>query len=348
MKIALLGAAVVSALCVPASAQANTPPGAGTLESYVARVAQAWVPHTNPEGQVLDPLDPTDSGDNYGVIMLADVMLRVAAHSGNQALAQTGVHIVQAAAALPDVAGPFNLLAIATLLRDGQRGRFPPGAWSEIGEMVATLAARTGPPLESSCLTTPGCYSNWRLVWAAGASSLMASGLSAVSPKEIAADLTMAVAHAGPPVSPSPVSDARELSDPGSESPAYDLFSCALLELIAEADPAAITPAVQELRERAARYALELMAPDGQLSYNGRSLDQSWVQAAGAYIGARQTTVDTAQAGAWRDFAARALTYLIDAYPTCADGILPMVPGLWRTGVPPSSTTTRPSTSTTV
>ena len=325
----MLGATAALALCAPATADARTQLAAGTLEGYIASVAQAWVPHTNPEGQVIDPLDPADSGDDYGVIMLADVMLRVAAHDGDEALAQTGVRIVEATATLPDVAGPFNLLAIALLLRDGRRGRLPPGAWSEIAGTVETLAARTGPPLEPSCLTTPSCYSNWRLVWSAGASTLMASDPSTVSPsKAISADLAMAVAHAGPATAPSPIAGARELSDPGSESPAYALFSCAMLELIAEADPAAITPAVQRLRERAAGYALELMAPDGQISYGGRSLDQSWVQAAGADLGARQATVDPAHAGTWRDFAERALAYLIHAYPTRPDGVLPMVPGL--------------------
>ena len=248
--------------------------------------------------------------------------------TANETLAQTGVRIVGAAATLPDVAGPFNLLAIALLLRDGRGGRLPPGAWSEIVGTVETLAARTGPPLEPSCLTTPGCYSNWRLVWSAGASALVTSDQSTVAPKEISSDLAMAVAHAGPAAAPSPIAGARELSDPGSESPAYALFSCAMLELIAEADPAAIAPAVQRLRERAASYALELMAPDGQLSYGGRSLDQSWVQAAGADLGARQATVDPAHAGTWRDFAERALAYLIHAYPTRPDGVLPMVPGL--------------------
>jgi hypothetical protein len=324
----LLCAGLAPVLSTPATARADTPLGAGTLAGYIASVAQAWVPDTSPEGQVLDPLDPADSGDNYGVIMLADVMLRVAARDGSETLAQTGVRIVAQAATLRDVSGPFNLLAIAMLLRDGQRGRFPPSVWSQIEAPVATLAAHTGPPLKPSCLTTPGCYSNWRLVWAAGASTLLASGQRTVSPTAVSADLAMAVTHAAPPTSPSPVSGARELSDPGSQSPAYDLFSCALLELIAEADPTAMTPAAQRLRERAAHYALELMAPDGQLSYNGRSLDQSWVQAAGADLGARQVLVDPARAGAWRNFAARALSYLIHGYPTRADGILPMVPGL--------------------
>ncbi len=35
---------------------------------------------------------------------------------------------------------------------------------------------------------------------------------------------------------------ARELSDPGAEPPAYELFSAFMLELIGEADPHAMGP----------------------------------------------------------------------------------------------------------
>jgi hypothetical protein len=328
--LVLLGSGMSLAFIAPVSAQAAAPISAEALDGYIARVAQAWVPDTSPDGEVLDPLNPDDSGDNYGVIMLADVMLKAAARNGNAELAETGMRIVAKATTLPNVSGPFNLLAIATLLRDGEDGRFPAGVWPQIEGAVTALAERTGPQLGPNCLSTPSCYSNWRLVWAAGASTLIASGQSVptVLPTAIPTALAMAVKHAGPPTTPSPVAGARELSDPGSEPLAYHLFSCALLELIAEADPAAITPAVARLRERAARYALELMAPDGQLSYAGRSLDQSWVQAAGADLGARQAVLDPARAGQWRSFAERALSYLMHTYPPRPDGILPIVPGL--------------------
>ncbi|HEY3830316.1 MAG TPA: hypothetical protein VGL57_14070 [Solirubrobacteraceae bacterium] len=329
--LVLLGAGLLGlAGLAPATARAATPLSAGVLESYVARIARAWVSDTSPDGEVLDPLNPADSGDDYGVIMLADVMLKTAARSGDTTLAQTGMRIVEQAATLPDVSGPFNLLAISALLRDGQRGRFLPSVWSQIGGITTALADRTGPQAGPNCLTTPGCYSNWRLVWAAGASALLASGQqpAAVWPAEIPVDLALAVTHAGPPARPSPLTGARELSDPGSEPPAYDLFSSALLELAAEADPAAMTPAVEALREQAARYALELMAPDGQLSYAGRSLDQSWVQAAGVDLGAHQAALDPDRAGQWQDFAERAFSYLMHDYPPRPDGILPIVPGL--------------------
>jgi hypothetical protein len=312
-----------------ASAEPGPPPlSASELEAYIVRVARAWEPYTTPDGQVLDPLNPADSGDNYGVILLADVMLKTAARDGDSELAETGERIIGKVATLPTLTGPFNLLAIATLLRDGQQGRFPARAWAQLGGLVAALAARVGSAGETGCLTVPSCYSNWRLVWSAGAATLLASGIPLASAADITHDLGMAVTHAAPPVAPAPLPGVRELSDPGGEPPSYHLFSCALLELIAEADPSAMTPAVAQLREQADHYALLLMPPDGQLSYAGRSLDQSWVQAAGAALGARQAMQDPVHAAQWRSFADRAVSYLLSNYPARSDGVLPIVPGL--------------------
>jgi hypothetical protein len=101
-----------------------------------------------------------------------------------------------------------------------------------------------------------------------------------------------------------------------------------MLELVDEFDPSTITPAVARLRGQADRYALDMMAPDGQLSLAGRSLDQSWVQAAAAALGARRAALEPANAGVWRAFADRAASYLLSAYPLQPDGLLPVVPGL--------------------
>jgi hypothetical protein len=337
LRTSALLVCLATAMAAPASGNAQSLAlSPETLGAYIAQVARAWEPYTTPDGRVIDPLDPADSGDNYGVIMLADVMLKAAGRGADVTLAETGERIVNKAASLKSIEGPFNLLAVASLLRDGQRGLFPPGVWSRIGGEVASLAARVAPSTRRSCFTVPGCYSNWRLVWSAGAAALLNSGALGATPPsnpattadEISSDLNLAVTHAGAPAAPSVLRGARELSDPGSEPPSYHLLSCALLELIAEADPRALTPAIERLRRQAAGYALELMAPDGQLSVAGRSLDQSWVQAAGAAFGARQAARDPTRASRWRSFADRAFSYLLAAYPARPDGIIPIVPGL--------------------
>jgi hypothetical protein len=345
------------------------------LADYVTDVARAWEPYTTEDGRVADPLRPTDTGDNYGVIMLADVMLKEALRTGDSRLESSGERILTSALTLPLPNDPFNLLAIAATVHDGEEGDFPADAWERLEAPLMWRAGQLGPPTGSNCLTEPRCYGNWRLVWSAGAALLLsdhlegAPGSLAATPStvkaEIGTDLGLALTHAGTPLqsiaagearahgkpqvpvhgklrapagekreSPQALTSspeggaARELSDPGSEPAAYELFSTFMLELVAERDPQAVTPAVTRLRRQADRYALEMMAPDGQLSLSGRSLDQSWVQAAGAALGARRAALEPANAAAWRAYAERAVSYLQAAYPTMTDGLLPIVPGL--------------------
>src|SRR6202035_412115 len=105
---------------------------ANPLDGYVAGVARAWEPYTALDGRVEDPLDPTDTGDNYGVILLADVMLKVAHRTGDSALEATATRIIASALTLPVPNDPFNLLAIAAVIHDGQGGEFPAGAWERM------------------------------------------------------------------------------------------------------------------------------------------------------------------------------------------------------------------------
>ncbi|MFZ2113489.1 MAG: hypothetical protein WAU77_07135 [Solirubrobacteraceae bacterium] len=332
---------------------------AGELSSYITSVARAWEPYTTADGRVADPLNPADTGDNYGVILLADVMLKQAKGSGDSGLESTGERILSSALTLPIPNDPFNLLAIAAVIHDGEQGLFPASVWGTLQAPLMWRAGQIGPPTESSCLTEPGCYGNWRLVWAAGAALLLSDHIEgepeslSVTPASVSAqirtNLELAVTHAGAPLqslasgelrahakpgapvalTSSPAGGiARELSDPGSEPVAYELFSTFMLESIGESDPQAIGQTVSKLRRQADRYALEMMAPDGQLSLSGRSLDQSWVQAAAAALGARRAAVEPANAAMWRAYAQRAVSYLQAAYPLRPSGLLPIVPGL--------------------
>jgi hypothetical protein len=336
---------------------------AGPLDGYIAGVARAWEPNTTADGRVSDPLDAADTGDNYGVILLADVMLKVAHRTGDGTLEGTGTRIIASALTLPVPNDPFNLLAIAAVIHDGEQGDFPVGAWDSVAAPLIQRAGEIGPPVETTCLTEPLCYDNWHLVWSAGAALLLSDHVGGLpgsaahnfgaTAARIRADLAMAVTHAGAPLAmefaeagshrqrghgahelagtlanPATGGAARELSDPGAEPPAYELFSSFMLELIGELDPQAINHSVARVRRQADRYALDMVAPDGQLSLSGRSLDQSWVQAAGAALGARRAMLEPSEASAWRAYADRTISYLLASYPLSADGLLPIVPGL--------------------
>jgi hypothetical protein len=360
--IAVAAVSLLITLLWAGTAWADTPQqsvSATELNSYIAGIARAWEPYTTADGRVADPLNPADTGDNYGVILLADVMLKQAKSSDDSGLESTGERILSSALTLPIPNDPFNLLAIGAVIHDGEQGLFPTSAWETLQAPLEWRAGQIGPPTESSCLTEPGCYGNWRLVWAAGAALLLSDHIEgepeslSVTPAAVRAqirtNLELAVTHAGAPLqslvgsepsahakpgapvalTSSPAGGvARELSDPGSEPVAYELFSTFMLESVGESDPQAIGPAVAKLRRQADRYALELMAPDGQLSLSGRSLDQSWVQAAAAALGARRAAVEPANGAAWRAYAQRAVSYLQAAYPLRPSGLLPIVPGL--------------------
>jgi hypothetical protein len=355
---ALIAGIMLLLACAPGARAAQPAVSAARLTAYLDGVTRAWVPYTTADGRVRDPLKPADTGDNYGVIMLADVMLKVAKRTGDGELEATGVDILDSALTLPAPNDPFNLLALAAVIRDGQRGEFPVPAWAEVAAPLALQAGQIEPPRGHDCLTKPRCYSNWRLVWSAGAALLQDDRLSGQPGSlaqesgfvsaQIKADLQLAVEHAGTLLQSSVAQGAqpgqgshspalttaglggraRELSDRGAEPPAYELFSAFLLELLDEASPGSITPAVARLQSESDRYALDMMAPDGQLSLAGRSLDQSWVQAAAAALGARRAALEPALAGVWRAYAERTISYLLNAYPLRSDGLLPIVPGL--------------------
>jgi hypothetical protein len=342
---ALVALALSACGCLgPAAGFAHAASGAG-VEGLVASQAALWQSYTTPDGRIVDPLDPADSGDNYGVVLLADVMLRQAARSGDAQLAATAEKIVLRTAALPLLSGPFYLLALAVLLRDGERSYFPSQVWRRIGGVVAGLAHRIQPETRHVCLIEPGCYNNWRLVWAAGESTLLASaggGFSALEASgvpakesEIDGNLLLAMRHRGALAHGVPGGGlARELSDPGTEPQAYEIFSAVMLELVLEERASARTRDVERLRDEVDRYALAMMSPDGQLSRSGRSLDESWVQAGGVDLGLRRA--EEGSPGPWRAFADRAFDYLTASYPVLPDGLLSIVPGLgsdWRRSI---------------
>jgi hypothetical protein len=173
----------------------------------VAGIARAWEPYTTSDGRIEDPLDPADTGDNYGVILLADVMLKVARRTGDSALEAAGERIVASALTLPVPNDPFNLLAIAAAIHDGQAGDFPAAAWAQVAAPLVQRAGQIAPPREATCLTEPTCYDNWRLVWSAGASLLLSENIGGIpgsltsgavpTAAQISDDLAMAVKHAG-------------------------------------------------------------------------------------------------------------------------------------------------------
>jgi hypothetical protein len=81
-------------------------------------------------------------------------------------------------------------------------------------------------------------------------------------------------------------------------------------------------------------YALALMAPDGDLTPSGRSMQQSWVLGAAADLGAIRAGQGGPNAGRWRAFAERAVDRLVRVHGAFADGTIPTLPGFLLTANP--------------
>jgi hypothetical protein len=316
------------------------------LERYAVRLAKAWEGETEADGVVRDPLIPagsalrTNGSARFMIIMMADAMLRLSALEGISSLARTAERILSETVSLPATSDPFNLLGLASLIRDGQRGLLPAGAWRQIEPRVTHLADQITFPTarETECSHQVECYDNHRLVWAAGASVLLTdrlpedgiSGTLLGEPARVQArigyDLESASVSSSTPAKASSGVTMREVSDPGEEPSAYHILSTWMLNMVRQYSPGSMTPALEVLRGEAESYALAMMAPDGQLSLAGRSLDQSWVQAAAASLGAE--LAQPAGGPRWSEFADRALAYLLRHYTTRAGGTLAIVPGL--------------------
>ena len=340
----------VVALCIcglagPAVASAVT---RAELEVFSTAVEQSWGQVTDERGAVADPLQPERGRFNYGTLMLAEAQLRGAARAGDPVLADAAVRQTLGTIERRGPQDTYYLLGAGTMLRDGSAGRFPAAAWRRIERPLRAWLGSFGPYVDNG-FAEPTHYSNRKLVWAVGALALAQSGVAATAPGAVAGDpvairaeverivSTLAVRYAAPHAASDSLRPLRASSDRVQFPNAYHIFSVYLLELIHAADPSVFSPAALRLRERAGRYALALMAPDGQLTHAGRSLEQSWVLAAAAAYGARRAAQGGPLAGAFRALADRSAARLLQVHGRLADGTIPIVPGL-RTRFDPAIT----------
>lgn len=350
-RTALVATALLLAFCLPcAAARAAEGWTAAAISGYALGVEEGWARLTESGGAVRDTLEPDYGGFNYGTLMLAHAQLRGMVQRGTDDgwLADAAVAQILGTTAGPARGDPFHLLGATALLRDGQAGRLPASAWARIARPLSRWMA-TIEPFDGHAFASRERYDNWRLVYAAAGVELTATRLRG-RPGSIAADRaafrrevrwivsSLMPRHAGPQLTTAGRSfspgGARALSDPPWQPNAYHLFSTLLLERVHRSWPQALDRRALRIREDAGRYALALMAPDGQLTHVGRSAEQSWVLAAAADLGALRASEGGRDAPRWRAFAERALDRLMREHPTLADGTIPVVPGLLHSWSP--------------
>lgn len=337
LRFSLLLVLVVCA--VPSAAQAQVPVTRDALAGYSSTALSAWARATDEDGAVQDTLEPGRGRFNYGTLMLAQAQLRAAARTGDDRLADAAVAQVLGTIARSGPQDPFYLLGAAVMLREGQFGAYRAQDWERIAGPLAGWLGRFE-PYTGHDFANPRHYSNWKLVWAAGALAMTDAGVPAQTATASAADAVavraeamrivsrLAVRSAGPLAQRNGRRTLRALSDRVLFPNAYHLLSVYMLERIHATHPELFTRRALRLREEAGRYALALIAPDGQLTHAGRSQEQSWVLAAAAAYGARRAAQPGRNALAYAGLAERAAARLLRTHGQMADGTIPIVPGL--------------------
>ena len=165
------------------------------------------------DGRVDDPLNTTDTGDNYGVILLADVMLKVARRTGDSTL-EADRHAHRRLGA--DAAGAQRPLQPACDRRGDPRraatASSPPSAWEQSRRSRCRLGRADRSSDRDQLSDRTRLLQQLALVWSAGAALLLADGVAArpgtlagPGPRwqaQIQTDLEMALANAGAPLRP--------------------------------------------------------------------------------------------------------------------------------------------------
>lgn len=323
---------------VPAAA-ADVPVTRDSLAGYSVTALKGWARATDERGAVEDSLEPGRGRFNYGTLMLAQAQLRAAARTGDDRLAAVAVDQVLGTIERNGPQDPFYLLGAAVMLREGQLGAYRAQDWERIAAPLAGWLGRFA-PYTGHDFANPRHYSNWNLVWSVGALALADAGVPAQSPTAISADPAalraevtrvvsrLAVRSAGRLAERNRRRTLRALSDRVLFPNAYHMLSVYMLERLHAAHPELFSRRALRLRQEAGRYALSLMAPDGQLTHAGRSQEQSWVLAAAAAFGARRAALPGRDSVAYGALAERAAQRLMRVHGHLPDGTIPVVPGL--------------------
>ena len=320
-----------------------------------ARIAAPWVDRRAETGLFVDPITG-GAGQGYGPAMLAEVLIREGAQTGDRRMLQAGLKAlsVNATRAARDgnPGNPLELLAIASAYRWGQRNLADDPDWRRWSR-GARLYLRTweSPAVgraAQACFASPSCWNNYKIVDAAAVLLLLDSGLRPASPASRLADPELARAAALSILErdlPRAIGNEAETRTPDGEltglglladEPTYPLAYHAMsvaalaraLQVLGDEAP----PVARGHFRRAMLAQASFMAPDGDVAFLGRAQGESWALAATAYAGescaAMFRTSDPGSAGICATLALRAVRRLERLHGFRASGLLPIVPRL--------------------
>lgn len=292
--VTLVLVCMTGALVAAPAQAARDLPSASQVQQVTDQAVDAWSAYQQPDGSIADG-GPQNRPVGYGLSMFSYAQLRSGLRRGDAAMVSRALSAARLQAQRNNRT-PFDLWALAALYEYAEQHLTEDTEWAQTRETLrAYFAAQTtARPLNggSGCSAQNDCYSNWDLIFAAALARMQRLGLAPQGANEqIGRTLQRAARAAGPQASSGLVSGGLSvLSDPTHHQPlAYHWMSLVqLLDLRASG----ISDAWLDQQIRASlNYGLAAAAPNGNLSYYGRSNQQVWVSAASLLVAAREQNV---------------------------------------------------------
>lgn len=285
--------AAIAVLATGAAAHASAPTAPESAASLASTYAAPWPSLQRADGSFKEYLPIRAGSDGYGPAMTGYAMLLTGLRTGNDAMVGSGLRGIGYAAAHKsgDRRSIFEHLALAAAYNTaraklGDDPRF---------KAVAPRLQRTLRSVRFRIIGGGYGYFNFYLVEAVATLELLDTGLRSHTPGTVLADRRAARAtvlrlinRKIPAIGRKQVrgrGDKRMtlVSDPPWNPAAYQSFSLALLSRAIDLLGPRAGRAVRSTLVDVARASAAMIAPDGDVSYYGRSQEQSWTLAMTAY-----------------------------------------------------------------
>lgn len=315
----LLGVAVVIALALSkgssvtslavGGSKSEAQENAGERMSRLAgRIAAPWVDRRSELGLFVDPITG-GAGHGYGPAMLAEALIRAGDRLENRRLLRAGLRAlsVNSARAVDDGrrGNPLELFAIASAYNWAESNLADDADWKRAAAgprryLRSWERSSVGEDAQA-CFASPACWSNYKIIDAAGVLLLLDTGLEPASPAARLADPeraragALAILERDLPRSIGRKAEARGregtlgglgiLSDQPTYPLAYHAMSVAALARALQALGDDAPAEARELFRRAMLAQAAYAAPDGDVAFIGRAQGESWALAATAYAG---------------------------------------------------------------
>jgi len=283
----------LAAACIFAAASPDATAAAPAPEALADGIAAPWPGFQRADGSFIDYMDalPAAPRDRYGTAAMGRALLQSGVRAGEARLIDAGLRgLVRAA---DDVQSYHSIAFEQEALAAGYNlalERVPENPVFQAGRGSLERRLRA---MRSIRLGRGGAYFNQFLVDALTTLELERSGLTSDEPGTILADLGSSVGLVEQLVNRELLTSTAEgtartgragLTTLATDGPlAYHVLTLAYTGRALRLLGGRASPASRRLVQRYARAMWAFAGPDGDLSYFGRSQQQSWVLAMGAY-----------------------------------------------------------------